>query len=94
MICRLDKLRLADHRRSQITGRVIDVGTSPSDDIAPELAIADDTADGRSPRYLVRVRLDSTSVPIPIRTIGQAKIQVDSESIAKRMGRFLAETFW
>lgn len=84
--------RFADHRRSQITGRVIDIGTSPADDIPPELNIGGDSEVGRSPRYLIRVRLDDTSFPIPIQTTGHAKIKVDSESIAKRMARFLADT--
>ncbi len=89
-------LRLADRRRGALTGRVVDVATSPAESIAAELAVAANIKPDRpapAPHYLVRIKLDDPSIAIPIRTVGQAKIYVQRESIASRLAKFLADAF-
>jgi putative peptide zinc metalloprotease protein len=89
-------LRLADHRRGQVTGRVTEIASSPAIEIEPELALAahiDPLAAHTPPHYLVRVTLDDTPHALPIRTIGHAKIHVDPTSIIARLVRFCADVF-
>jgi putative peptide zinc metalloprotease protein len=86
-------LRVADRQRGRVKGRVIGIASSPAKAIVDELAIAARIESAASPHYMVRVRLEPLSVPLPIRTTGQAKIYVQSASIVQRISRFLADTF-
>ncbi|MFK8114000.1 MAG: HlyD family efflux transporter periplasmic adaptor subunit [Rubripirellula sp.] len=89
-------LRLADRRKGSITGRVLNVDASPAQKMPVELtatgAIAADPLQER-PLYQVRVILEPTPVPLPIRLVGKAEIEVRKASLWERLQRFLGDSF-
>jgi putative peptide zinc metalloprotease protein len=92
-------LLLADKHRGAVTGRVLEVAASPSQELPKELArdgIIDPSATESSqntPYYQVRVSLERTSGALPVRLTGHAQISVSSASILTRIGRFLSGSF-
>ncbi len=86
------------------TGLVIEVGVTPVTQCAPELvgaglvAVDLTTEKGRMaiPRdtlYQVRVSVEESSNPMPVRTIGSAQVQVARSSIMTRLCRLLFQSF-
>jgi putative peptide zinc metalloprotease protein len=91
-------LLLADRRRGSVTGRVLEVATTPHDTIPVELqrtGLIQPPPPGAAsqPYYQVRVLLDPSATTLPIRLTGHARITVSSESIFKRVHRFLSDSF-
>ncbi len=83
-----------------VTGQVVDVSATPVQHCAIELLqaglIASDPkqpAMSRQWLHQVRVVLSESADGLPIRTIGQAKIQVNSASIASRIVRAMLQSF-
>jgi hypothetical protein len=89
-------LLLPDHPRGSVTGRVIEVAGVPVTHVPSELSetgLAASVEESSLPRYQVRVRLDRSSDPLPVRLTGQAQISVESVSILRRLSRFLSDSF-
>jgi putative peptide zinc metalloprotease protein len=91
------KLLLADTIRGAVTGRVLEVAASPSEEIPAELQrsgrVNPSAGSDKAPLYQVRVSLDRTSAPLPVRLTGHAQVSVSSASILARIARFLSDSF-
>lgn len=90
------QLRLADCPRGSVAGRVVEVSVAPVD-MVPEELIATGHVDSqhdlkKDPLYQVRVAL-STNQQLPIRLVGNARVQVRSASLWQRLLRFLGDSF-
>ena len=91
-------LLLDDHAQGQVRGIVSELAASPSREIPSELQrsgrIEVPKADLESaPFYEVRVLLELTTSPLPVRLTGRARINVQSASIFHRIARFLRDAF-
>lgn len=89
-------LLLPDHPRGSVRGRVVEVAGVPVTHVPSELSatgLAASVEESDFPRYQVRVRLDRSSQPLPVRLTGQAQISVESASIFKRLSRFISDSF-
>jgi hypothetical protein len=91
-------LLLDDHAQGEVRGRVIELAASPTRDIPDELRRS-----GRievpandlefTPFYEVRVLLEPTASPLPVRLTGRASVDVQSASLLHRIARFLRDAF-
>ena len=91
-------LLLDDHRQGEVRGRVLELAASPSRDIPSELRrrgrIEVPVADLEStPFYEVRVLIEPTASPLPVRLTGRARIDVQNASVFHRIARFLRDAF-
>lgn len=91
-------LLLDDHRHGEVRGRVLELAASPSRDIPSELRrrgrIEVPVADLEStPFYEVRVLIEPTASPLPVRLTGRARIDVQNASVFHRIARFLRDAF-
>ncbi len=91
-------LLLDDHAQGEVRGAVSELAASPSREIPDELRRS-----GRievpgldlesTPFYEVRVVLEPTASPLPVRLTGRARVAVQSASIFHRIKRFLRDAF-
>lgn len=91
-------LLLDDHAQGEVRGRVSELAASPSREIPEELHRS-----GRievsnvnleyTPYYEVRVVLEPTPAPLPVRLTGRARVDVQHASIFHRIARFLRDAF-
>ncbi|MDB4749715.1 HlyD family efflux transporter periplasmic adaptor subunit [Rubripirellula sp.] len=91
-------LLLDDHAQGEVRGRVIELAASPTRDIPDELrrsgrieVLANDLE--FTPFYEVRVLLEPTASPLPVRLTGRASVDVQSASLLHRIARFLRDAF-
>ena len=87
---------LADRNRGSVTGTVLEVAATASEEVPAELqqtGLIDASAGDDLRLYQVRVSLDPTRVTLPVRMTGMARIHVSSASIWTRLGRFLRDSF-
>ena len=98
------QILLPDQLGKSWLGSVIEVGVTPVTQCAPELvgtglvAVDLTTEKGRMaiPRdmlYQVRVQVEDSSHPLPVRTVGSARVQVAWSSIVTRLRRSLFQSF-
>ena len=91
-------LLLDDHAQGEVRGRVSELAASPSREIPDELRRS-----GRievpaldleyTPFYEVRVVLEPTTSPLPVRLTGRARVDVQNASFFHRIARFLRDAF-
>jgi putative peptide zinc metalloprotease protein len=91
-------LLLDDHAQGEVRGRVSELAASPTQEIPDELHRS-----GRievpavnleyTPFYEVRVVLEPTASPLPVRLTGRARVDVQKASIFHRITRFLRDAF-
>lgn len=91
-------LLLDDHMQGEVRGRVLELAASPSREIPTELRrrgrIEVPVTDLEStPFYEVRVLVEPTASPLPVRLTGRARIDVQNASILHRIARFLRDSF-
>lgn len=91
-------LMLADYSSGDVRGRVSEVAATPSESIPQELqrpGMLEQSKNGRwqETYYQVRVMLEPTITPLPVRLTGQAKVHVRSASLFQRLARFLRDAF-
>ena len=91
-------LLLEDHAGGEVCGRVSELAASPSEAIPRELQRAGmielPAANPTSvPYYEVRVSLESTTSPLPVRLTGRARVSVQQASFFHRIARFLRDAF-
>lgn len=91
-------LLLDDHVQGEVRGRVMELAASPSRDIPSELRRrgrieVPDTDLESTPLYEVRVLVEPTASPLPVRLTGRARIDVENASIFHRITRFLRDAF-
>ena len=91
-------LLLADYRSGEVRGRVAEVAATPSEEIPPELSRAGMievpvSNPASRPHYQVRVALEPTATPLPVRLTGQARVHVQNASLFQRLTRFLRDAF-
>ncbi|MAI73853.1 MAG: hypothetical protein CMM01_23545 [Rhodopirellula sp.] len=91
-------LLLDDHARGEVRGRVSELAASPSQEIPDELhrpgRIDAHVLDLEyNPYYEVRVVLEPTASPLPVRLTGRARVDVQNASIFHRIVRFLRDAF-
>ena len=91
-------LLLDDHAEGEVRGRVSELAASPSEAIPRELQRAGmidlPAANPTSvPFYEVRVSLEPTASPLPVRLTGRAKVRVQQASFFHRIARFLRDAF-
>jgi putative peptide zinc metalloprotease protein len=97
------KVRLSlDGLSSQAqTGSVDDISPAPVDELPRELAVTRrvpvrpmvESAKPLEPMYRVRIRLENTSWPAAIGSLGTARVTAQPASLAARTWRLLMETF-
>lgn len=91
-------LLLDDHAQREVRGRVSELAASPSREIPDELHRRG-RIEGRvldleyTPFYEVRVMLEPTASPLPVRLTGRARVDVQHASLFHRIARFLRDAF-
>ncbi len=91
-------LLLDDHAQREVRGRVSELAASPSREIPDELHRGG-RIEGRvldleyTPFYEVRVMLEPTASPLPVRLTGRARVDVQHASLFHRIARFLRDAF-
>ena len=91
-------LLLDDHAGGEVRGRVSELAASPSEAIPRELQrpgmIERSAVNPTStPYYEVRVSLEPTASPLPVRLTGRARVSVQHASLFHRISRFLRDAF-
>ncbi|MGI9470732.1 MAG: HlyD family efflux transporter periplasmic adaptor subunit [Rubripirellula sp.] len=91
-------LLLADYESGDVRGRVSEVAATPSEEIPDELGRVGMievpmTNRASRPFYQVRVDLEPTVTPLPVRLTGQARVHVRPASLFHRLVRFLRDAF-
>ena len=91
-------LMLADYPSGDVRGRVSEVAATPSESIPQELqrpGMLEQPRNGVAQQtyYQVRVTLEPTVTPLPVRLTGQAKVHVRHASLLQRLLRFLRDAF-
>lgn len=91
-------LLLDDHAYGEVRGRVTELAASPSRGIPEELQRSGridipDLELEYTPFYEVRVVLEPTASPLPVRLTGRARVDVQNASFFHRIARFLRDAF-
>ena len=91
-------LLLDDHAQGEVRGRVSELAASPSREIPDELRRSGrievhDLDLESAPFYEVRVLLEPTASPLPVRLTGKARVDVQKASVFHRIARFLRDAF-
>ena len=91
-------LLLDDHAEGEVRGRVLEISVSPTKDIPPALQRngmleASGAMFDTKPFYEVRVLVEPTASPLPVRLTGKARVSVENASIFHRIARFLLDAF-
>ncbi|QDT03158.1 Peptidase family M50 [Rubripirellula lacrimiformis] len=91
-------LRVSGHPRGSVKGRVIQIASSPEQQLPDSLIqaglLTPSTIDSQAtPFYPVRVQIDPQVHGLPVRMIAWGQIQVEPKSIWSRLNRWSGESF-